>query len=635
MKNIGILFDVSSSMEKKFDNLSNLDSINKKSDELINILKNIAKNVQANIFTIIFGLSKSPYIADFIKLLKITNKHFKPLTANNFSLKKCFWNTTYKSLGEKEGIINNYLKGKIIKNTILSTFRKKFMNLITKNNTRYCNIEDYIFQKSDKFDYELLAEFYCNLIEENPLLVDQIYNSLPKVVTNEEEYNKMKEKGNFTTDVIDSIGIGAGIFGIGAAIVNIELWPAFLGIGVGRYISYIGNKKKEEMAEEIIKKYTRDTIFKAFKLSMEKMIEKILEENVYSFEDYYNLINGKDLLDLIKTLENKILTPEGQPLNIMNLFDKYLYGNTPLYPCYNHIFKTFRQEKNSNNFLIIVSDGIFNDVNLENIKKDIIKYSNQLNITTICFYLNSVNKFKTVKRFYNKIESDFDEGAKFLFSISSKLNYHNCIIKYFMKKGWEIPLNGVCNLFIRIDNSQNINELINMINESLDYHDPIKEFNNIIGGILLNKIIGVNYIGQFKAENQGDMGWCWAYSISAAIYLASSRIIGRKIESFQSILNKLLTLENAKKTDPKNEQGRYAFITIKKHIEKFRLRCAEINAKEARRVVIEGRPCLACFYLDQYKWRNFSNFFYYNKKGILTREILNRPILYKISEKEA
>ena len=43
MKNIGILFDISGSMKEKFDKINNLKSINKKSDELINILKNITK----------------------------------------------------------------------------------------------------------------------------------------------------------------------------------------------------------------------------------------------------------------------------------------------------------------------------------------------------------------------------------------------------------------------------------------------------------------------------------------------------------------------------------------------------------------------------------------------------------------
>jgi len=50
-KNIGILFDVSGSMKESFDSFTNIDKIKqKKSDEIIGILKNISKNIPINIF---------------------------------------------------------------------------------------------------------------------------------------------------------------------------------------------------------------------------------------------------------------------------------------------------------------------------------------------------------------------------------------------------------------------------------------------------------------------------------------------------------------------------------------------------------------------------------------------------------
>ena len=57
-KNIGILFDVSGSMKDSFDSLVKINCINKKSDELINILKNISKNIPIKVFTILFGFIK-------------------------------------------------------------------------------------------------------------------------------------------------------------------------------------------------------------------------------------------------------------------------------------------------------------------------------------------------------------------------------------------------------------------------------------------------------------------------------------------------------------------------------------------------------------------------------------------------
>ena len=105
--------------------------------------------------------------------------------------------------------------------------------------------------------------------------------------------------------------------------------------------------------------------------------------------------------------------------------------------------------------------------------------TNELEVTTICIYFNSSNKMNE-KKFYNKIQSNFDEGAKFLFNISSELNYHNNIIRFFIKKNWDIPLNGICKLFIEINNSKDLNQFISLINESLEYNEPIENVNKII-----------------------------------------------------------------------------------------------------------------------------------------------------------
>jgi hypothetical protein len=104
-------------------------------------------------------------------------------------------------------------------------------------------------------------------------------------------------------------------------------------------------------------------------------------------------------------------------------------------------------------------------------------------------------------------------------------------------------------LFVEINNSENLNEFIQMVNEALEYNEPLEIINNIIADSVLDKIINENYNNQFISENQGNSSWCWAYSISASIYLAISRIFGRKIEKFENILDKIIKLENANKTE--------------------------------------------------------------------------------------
>ena len=90
MKTIGLLFDVSGSMKNTFDNMNDINDISKKSNELIDILKNICKNTQAEVFSILYGANEDPFIYDFIKLLKLSNNKFKPLTTTDES------KTTYR-----------------------------------------------------------------------------------------------------------------------------------------------------------------------------------------------------------------------------------------------------------------------------------------------------------------------------------------------------------------------------------------------------------------------------------------------------------------------------------------------------------------------------------------------------------
>ena len=127
-KNIGILFDVSGSMENSFDSLTNINSINKKSDELINILKNIAKNIPIKVFTILFGLSGDQDIIDFIELLKISNNYFKTLTAEKTN--------------------STYFRRKLIKNGDTVNYYQKMVQDIVILKNMY-------FQRMDQMNYYL------------------------------------------------------------------------------------------------------------------------------------------------------------------------------------------------------------------------------------------------------------------------------------------------------------------------------------------------------------------------------------------------------------------------------------------------------------------------------------------------
>ena len=208
MKVIGVLFDVSSSMKEKLENINGVNEINKKSDELIEILNNICKNSEANIFTILYGLYDSPYIADFIKLLQISNHKFKELKST-----------------DKDN--SQFYRNKIIK--LLSTDEN--------GEIRYCNIKDYVL--SPNGPSEKLSEFLCNLMEEERKINDNIYYNLPIEVRSKNENNKMKIKTN-GVKFGGSMGILGGCL-LGAFLVNPITMPFGIMLGCGYYL---GTEKK-------------------------------------------------------------------------------------------------------------------------------------------------------------------------------------------------------------------------------------------------------------------------------------------------------------------------------------------------------------------------------------------------------
>ena len=323
---------------------------------------------------------------------------------------------------------------------------------------------------------------------------------------------------------------------------------ALVGIPLLAGVLYYAEIKKNEKIDNVTKEETINAIKNSYKKVITKISDKVLYEYNHIDNKKYELIKGNELINLIENIEEKIVSPNDTSFNIMNIFEKYIYGYTPLYTAFNKAFEIFEMNKNNKNILIIISDGLLNDYNIEEAKKEIIKKSNNLELIIITIYLNSDRKLN-IKKFYNKKQNYFDSGAQFLFDISTQLDYHNPIIKYFIKNNWEIPLNGRANLFIEINNSDNLNEFIKMINESLELNEPLEIINNIISDSLLDKIINENYNKQFISENQGNFGRCWAYSISTVIYLSTSRIFGRKMENFEKILNKILKLENKNKEE--------------------------------------------------------------------------------------
>ena len=551
---IGILFDVSGSMQVPFNSF-NFKYSSKKADEILDILKrfcargNNSNNEKIRIFSLLFGGTKE-LIYDLGSIMEISNNKF------NYVLKSDEF-----SKASKYG------------------WGKKFEDILSEYGNKTLYLSKYLY--CDSGPTEKLCEMGCHLLEHDSYLRNRIYEKLP--------------------DECKSIGGN----------IKVTCFQPFI--------------------SEKINKSTAETINEVYEICMNEYASKIInEENCIRNHNGNSLrfIDGNDLIKIQNNLEKKLTSPKKSNFNLMDLISQYIYGNTPLYTAFNISFDNFKKQSNNNinKYLFIISDGELNDItkNFDYIKEIRDKATNN-NIIVISIFLTA-NGIPKCETFYDEVQPHFTNGSKDLFLMSTTLTYEHPIIKFFIKKGWNIPISGECKLFVEISNSKNLGEFINLVNEAigeLNYKNNIEKIENPISLINLIASTKLDYyvnsnINETKAGDQGNKKTCYSNAMAATICLASARVYTRKPLEFLDVRNKL---ENKY-----GKNGIDLYKALNESLGQYKLKYKPIDEeKEARKAIIETRPCLAVFQLTSMQKENFKEFFQTNPKGILTKEILNKP----------
>lgn len=129
-----------------------------------------------------------------------------------------------------------------------------------------------------------------------------------------------------------------------------------------------------------------------------------------------------------------------------------------------------------------------------------------------------------------------------------------------------------------------------------------------------------NIIHNYSITDQGLLPICWAHAISSTIYLSQSRIIGRKVEPFLQIREKLL--------NQFGKNGNNPVKVMKEVLPKYKLHFNKISVNDTLSVIKKGRVCVSSFWLSSIQWYNFDNFFNnpINKTRAITSKELNREL---------
>ena len=559
---IGILFDVSGSMQSPFNSFDFHNSYNK-SNELLNMIDRICskgnrlENEKIRVFCILFG-GTSELIYDFGNLIDISNRKFKhPLSSSQ------------NSKASKYG------------------YGKRLQQILSENNSKSLYLDNYLY--SETGPSERLCEMVCYILEDDPYLRERIYNELP---------NECK---SFLKDM--------GVSGV----------------------SFFGFYSKEK------NKATTDEIDKIYRTIINECASKIIQEEISQRKYNGNkikFIDGNDLVNMKNNLEGKLTSPNNKSLSIIDIFKDYIYGNTPLYTALNLAFDNFKiQSANNKKFLFIISDGELNDISknfdyISEIKKK--ENENQVMIISIFLTTNSIPKEQTL---YDELQSNFTNGSKDLFLMSSTLTYENPVIKFLIEKGWNIPRSGECKLFVEINNSQNLNKFIELMNEAigeLNYKNN-KEVSNNPNSLmsLLSSTIANDYvnseINKNEAKKQSGLT-CYANAIAATICFSSAKVLGRDKLKFSEVRKNII--------DKYGENGNLMDV-LNNILGHYRLKYKMEEEEGARKAVMKTRPCLAVFELSGMQWGDFKKFFKNTPKGILTKKIVNENNNYPGEKDEA
>ena len=218
---------------------------------------------------------------------------------------------------------------------------------------------------------------------------------------------------------------------------------------------------------------------------------------------------------------------------IISSLKPYIYGRTPMVKALRDAKEIFNENnpKDNPNILFILSDGNSTDGDPLEVTKEL-----QRNITIFTCYFTS-EPIPYPKRLYNIEDPSWSDGARVMFNMSSTATNADSRISHLIDYGWELPPSGECHLFVQANSLDVVEEFCGVVSPLMYSTDALV---HILGKVSLG-----TYINQsnenFKAPQQ-RYATCYANAIAAVFHLAMNRIAGREggIPTFEQIRDSII-----------------------------------------------------------------------------------------------
>ena len=303
----------------------------------------------------------------------------------------------------------------------------------------------------------------------------------------------------------------------------------------------------------------------------------------------------------------------------------YIYGETPLYESIERATNLMRTSKVSSHekVLFVLSDGEPRDGAIDDHwrKSEAVSGFKDAEVNVVsCFVTDSTTI--EPKRLYSEMKPDWQEGAQFLFSLSSILTTQSIPRTMFDKRKWSIDFeNNETRLFLQVNHPDHLGDACNLARDVVCSQEVLS---NLLAYVDLDVYINKS-VRDYEAQAEQEGHTCYAHASATVLHLTMKRIYGghfqqQPIPTFKDLKDEMI--------GKFKEDACSITKALDEMCKNYHLRYKRVDVKGAMEAVASSRPVIATFKLTRKEWDRFKEFFITNGKGILTKkeiDITARP----------
>ena len=336
------------------------------------------------------------------------------------------------------------------------------------------------------------------------------------------------------------------------------------------------------------------------------------------------IFNVKEASDVLHGYIDEGELSKERSRELLEKVEPYIYGATPLYQAIRTATKCF--EKHASTFqshkklLFVLSDGDPTDGG-ENDSAAIKKVATRLENAGVTVVGCFVTQSKTIqpRQMFSKMNTNWDSGSKFLFSLSSTITTQSIPRTMFVKRDWSIDFeNNETRLFLQVNHPDHLRDACDLARNVVCSQEALSD---LLADVDLDVYINQS-VRDYEAQEKQEGHTCYAHASATVLHLTMKQIHGPEndVPTFVELKDEMI-----------GKFGKEAFSITKaldEMCKNYHLRYKRVDVKGAMEAVASSRPVIATFKLTRKEWDRFKKFFITNGKGILTKkeiDITARP----------